>query len=125
MNDPIAGLQSFFAERLGNRDLTPDESLALAGDLAGRPDLWRQLVRHSDDERIAVPGQRVRQLPRSIRKPLASERILHKPGGHTHCREAKSDMESDSRLQQPREQRTELGCCGPGDARRLRHRRHG
>jgi hypothetical protein len=52
MNDPLAGLQAFFAERLGNRDLTPDESLALAGDLAGRPHLWQQLVRHSDDERI-------------------------------------------------------------------------
>ena len=52
MSDLTAALHSFFSDRLADRDLTPDETAALAAELAAHRDLWQHLVRHSDDERI-------------------------------------------------------------------------
>ncbi|HET7429658.1 MAG TPA: cysteine dioxygenase family protein [Gaiellales bacterium] len=47
-------LQQFFADRICDRNLEPEEIERLAGELAGRPDLWRDQVSHSEDERIYV-----------------------------------------------------------------------
>jgi predicted metal-dependent enzyme (double-stranded beta helix superfamily) len=51
MNDS-SDLQQFFAARLGDDDLAPERIERLAEELAGRPELWRDSVRHSEDERI-------------------------------------------------------------------------
>jgi hypothetical protein len=52
MSDPTAALHSFFSDRLADRDLTPEETGALAVELGAHRDLWQHLVQHSDDERI-------------------------------------------------------------------------
>ena len=46
-------------------------------------------------------------MPRGIRKPTASERILNETGGHSYSRKAESDVEPDGRLQQTGQERTE------------------
>ncbi len=45
-------LQGFFATRLGDRDLEPEEIEQLAEELAAHPELWQGDVRHSEDDRI-------------------------------------------------------------------------
>jgi quercetin dioxygenase-like cupin family protein len=52
MIDQTSALLEFFAERLADRDLTPDESARLATELATHRELWQHQVRHSDEERI-------------------------------------------------------------------------
>ena len=52
MSDHDTDLHSFLRERLGDQDLDPEQAEALAGELAERAELWRHLVRHSDQERI-------------------------------------------------------------------------
>jgi predicted metal-dependent enzyme (double-stranded beta helix superfamily) len=47
-------IHDFLRARVGDRDLVPEEIERLAADLAERADLWRHLVRHSEDERIYV-----------------------------------------------------------------------
>jgi predicted metal-dependent enzyme (double-stranded beta helix superfamily) len=47
-------LQRFFAERIGDADMEPEAIERLAGELAGRTDLWRDQVSHSEDERVYV-----------------------------------------------------------------------
>ena len=47
-------LQQFFAGRIGDADMEPEAIEQLAGELAARPELWRDQVRHSEDERIYV-----------------------------------------------------------------------
>jgi len=47
-------LQQFFANRIGDADMEPEAIERLAGELAARPELWRDQVRHSEDERIYV-----------------------------------------------------------------------
>jgi hypothetical protein len=49
----LDGVREFVRARLTeDRNLDPDELAALAEDLAQRPDLWRDFVRHSTEERI-------------------------------------------------------------------------
>jgi hypothetical protein len=46
-------LARWFEERLPSEGgLDPTRLLALADELAGRPDLWQHLVRHDDDRRV-------------------------------------------------------------------------
>ena len=53
MNDALDSIRQHLRERLGaGHDLTPAEMGALADDLAAHPALWREFVRHSDDERV-------------------------------------------------------------------------
>jgi hypothetical protein len=47
--DPLHG---FIEDCLDGSDLAPEQAERLAAELAGRPELWRHHVRHSDDERI-------------------------------------------------------------------------
>jgi hypothetical protein len=55
MTDVHADLAAWFAERCSaDRDLEPSEMRALAEELAGRPELWRSLVRHDADARVYV-----------------------------------------------------------------------
>lgn len=54
MNDTQA-VSAWIAERCGDdRDLEPHELRALAEELAGRPELWRGVVRHDTEERYYV-----------------------------------------------------------------------
>lgn len=49
----LDGVREFVRARLTeDRNLDPDELAALAEDLAQRPDLWRDFVQHSTEERI-------------------------------------------------------------------------
>jgi hypothetical protein len=52
MSDHPDDLHRFFADRLSGSDLSPEQTVALAADLAAHRELWGHLVRHSDDERI-------------------------------------------------------------------------
>jgi Cysteine dioxygenase type I len=53
MTDCYADIAAWFAERCSaDRDLEPAELRALAEELAGRPELWRGLVRHDVEERF-------------------------------------------------------------------------
>jgi predicted metal-dependent enzyme (double-stranded beta helix superfamily) len=53
VNDALVAVDAWMREqRRDDRDLSPDELAALAGQLAGRADLWQAAVRHSADERI-------------------------------------------------------------------------
>jgi hypothetical protein len=53
MIDRHADIAAWFAERCSaDRDFDPPELRVLAEELAGRPDLWRDLVRHDADERF-------------------------------------------------------------------------
>ena len=55
MSEPGAGLDQWLAEReITDRDLEAHELEALAGSLAGRPELWRDLETHTADERHYV-----------------------------------------------------------------------
>ncbi len=55
MNDALEAVNGWLRGRAAeDRDLTPDELSALAEELAGRPELWEGLVRHSADERVYV-----------------------------------------------------------------------
>jgi hypothetical protein len=47
--DPLHG---FIEDCLDGSDLAPEQAERLAAELAGRPELWRHHVRHSDDQRI-------------------------------------------------------------------------
>jgi predicted metal-dependent enzyme (double-stranded beta helix superfamily) len=52
MTGPHAEIAAWFAERCSaDRDLEPAELRALTEELAGRPELWRGLVRHDVEER--------------------------------------------------------------------------
>jgi hypothetical protein len=52
MTDPHAAIAAWFTERCGaDRDFEPAELRTLAEELAGRPELWRSLVRHDVEER--------------------------------------------------------------------------
>lgn len=54
MTDPLA-VSAWIAERCReDRDLEPPELRALAEELAARPDLWRDLVRHDRADRFYV-----------------------------------------------------------------------
>ena len=53
MTDALGAVASWFSQRHGDdRDLTPDELRAVAGDLAKRADLWQGQVRHDENERV-------------------------------------------------------------------------
>jgi hypothetical protein len=53
MNDPQDAVQRYLRARLkDDRDLDPEEMERLTEDMAAQPELWRGLVRHSEDERI-------------------------------------------------------------------------
>jgi Cysteine dioxygenase type I len=53
MTDPHAEIAAWFADRCGaDRDFEPAELRVLAEELAGRPELWRGLVRHDAEERF-------------------------------------------------------------------------
>ena len=55
MTDALSAVASWFSQRHSDdRDLTPEQLRALAEDLAGQPDLWRNQVRHDEDERVFV-----------------------------------------------------------------------
>jgi len=55
MTDAHAEISAWFAQRCGeDRDLAPAELRTLAEELAGRPELWRDLVRHDAEERFYV-----------------------------------------------------------------------
>jgi predicted metal-dependent enzyme (double-stranded beta helix superfamily) len=55
VNDALEAVNGWLRGRAAeDRDLTPDELSALAEELAGRPELWEGLVRHSPDERVYV-----------------------------------------------------------------------
>ena len=45
-------LSQFLGGRIRDRDLEPSEAERLAAELAEHPELWREQVRHSQDERI-------------------------------------------------------------------------
>lgn len=50
-----SAVSSWFLERCSeDRDLLPDELRAVVRELAERPDLWRDLVRHDEHERVYV-----------------------------------------------------------------------
>jgi|1186.fasta_scaffold13500_3 hypothetical protein len=53
MTGSYGGVCAFLRERLvDDRDLAPEEIERLVEDLAGHPEAWRGLVRHSEEERI-------------------------------------------------------------------------
>lgn len=55
MTDALATVSNWFSQRCSDdRDLEPDELRTLVEELAERPDLWRSLVRHDEDERVYV-----------------------------------------------------------------------
>jgi hypothetical protein len=55
MTDAPTPVSSWFAQRCSDdRDLEPAELRAVVDELGGRPDLWRDLVRHDEQERVYV-----------------------------------------------------------------------
>ena len=49
-----ATIEEFFETRIGNRHLTPEELEQIAHELAEHPDLWRDQVNHSIEQRHYV-----------------------------------------------------------------------
>jgi hypothetical protein len=52
MTDSLDSVRTYLGGKVEGRDLEPDELNQLAEELAVRPELWQEFVRHSEDERI-------------------------------------------------------------------------